>query len=319
MNPQITVCITTYNRNEQLQLCLNAVLNQTYRNFEIIIVDDCSKVKTRSLIENKYLNFDPRIRYFRHTKNKGLAASRNTAINNARGKYFTFCDDDDSWLPNYLKEFYLIAKNYNEDWCFACGNIYKNMMGVEVQTSFSYEGYLREHLKKGFTPPTASQFYYLKSLRRIKGYNESIKNGVDHDLWIKLAKYDLKIKYLSKALSIPNNNFNQKRMTTNYFNRIKGIKNSLKLWKNDLERMYGKQFYSIFYKEYLDREYSKFINDYLYSFNFNMVLKIKNNFSNLKFFLIIINFLAKLLIKIFIPKILFNKKKVVKIKPTLKI
>ena len=108
-------------------------------------------------------------------------------------------------------------------------------------------------------------------------------------------------------------------MTTIYHNRINGIKKSLGIWKSDLVSMYGEEFYTTFYQAYLDRENTKFFNHYLFNFNLLMILKIKKNISYIKLISIIINFLIKLSIKIFIPKILFNKKKIFVIKPTLKI
>ena len=95
-NNLVSICVTTFNRKEFLKLTLNSILAQTYKNIEVLVVDDCSNDGTKELIENKFLNIDKRIKYFRHENNKGLAVARNTAIINSKGKYFTFCDDDDN-------------------------------------------------------------------------------------------------------------------------------------------------------------------------------------------------------------------------------
>jgi len=89
MDSLVTVCITTYNRMDLLPKTLRSILDQTYKNIEVIIVDDCSTDGTEELILTSLLKQDSRIRYIPHKENKGLAFARNTAINNAKGKYFT--------------------------------------------------------------------------------------------------------------------------------------------------------------------------------------------------------------------------------------
>lgn len=319
MSSLVSVCITTYNRKKLLQLTLNSVLSQTYKNTEIIIVDDCSNDGTKEFVENEILKLDLRIKYIRHDENKGLATARNTAIINAKGKYFTFCDDDDLWMPNFIQEFVSVASMYNNNWCFCCGGKYKNFLGTKIETISQFEGELRSFVKEGFTPPVASQFYNLLSLRNIKGYNENIKSGIDHDLWIKLAKAGTKIKYISKALSMPNTKFNQVRITTNYDHRLNEIKNSLQIWKNDLIEMYGEIFFNKFYEAYIYRVQLKFLKKYLQEFNLVMILKIKRDISLVSFFKAIFVLLFKKILEILIPKIFIVKKKKLKIQPGLKI
>lgn len=251
------------------------MLNQTYKNIEVIIVDDHSSDGTKKLVENELLKLDDRIRYIRHEKNKGLATGRNTAIFNAKGKYFTFCDDDDEWVPEFIEEFVKVANNNKESCCFCCGGKYKNLLGTQIYMIPSYEGELKSYLRNGFTPPVASQFYSLSSLREVNGYNEKIKSGVDHDLWIRLAKNGANIKCISKSLSIPNVNAKQERMTTNYEKRINGIQDSLNEWKNDLINLYGKEYYKVFRSVYIERERKKFLKSYLEEFNFIMAYRIK--------------------------------------------
>ena len=316
-NNLVSVCITTYNRQEQLPLTLKSVLKQTYKNLEIIIVDDYSNDGTKDLIKNKLLKLDKRIKYIRHKKNRGLAEARNTAINNAKGKYFAFCDDDDLWDSKFVKEFLKVASNYNRYWCFCCSEKKKYFSNKKIQINFEFEGSLKKFIKKGYTPPVAAQFYNLSILKDIRGYNKKIKVGIDHDLWIRLAKADIKIKYIPKALSIPNSNHKQKRITTNYSQRMSGIKDALKIWKKDLILMYGKKFYTKFYNAYLYREQQKFIKISLKTFNISQIYKILKNFSITSFLNIVFFYLIKITFKKFIFKIFSEKKNIENIKPTL--
>ncbi len=319
MSSLVSVCITTFNRKELLPLTLKSILDQTYKNIEIIIVDDCSIDGTQFLVENEILKLDPRIKYIRHAENNGLAFARNTGIFNAKGKYFTFCDDDDLLMPNYIEEFMNVASIHDDNWCFCCSGKYKNFLGTYIETSFEYEGELKSFIKKGFTPPVSSQFYNLLSLKKINGYNQNVKSGVDHDLWIRLAISGFKIKYIAKQLSLPNPNTNQRRMTTNYEERLSGIKNSLQIWENDLIEMYGNKFFLEFSDAYLQRERLKFFNNYLQDFNLVMAFKIKKDISLFSCLRAILILLTKKTLKYIVPKIFISKKKILKIKPTLKI
>jgi len=98
--PIISVIIPTYNRAHILSRAINSVLNQTYQNFELIIVDDCSIDNTKEVVES--FN-DERIIYHRHTKNKGLLAAVNIGWDLTEAKYNCKLDDDDELLPNALE------------------------------------------------------------------------------------------------------------------------------------------------------------------------------------------------------------------------
>jgi len=97
--PKVSVIIPTYNRAHLIGRAIKSVLNQTYRDFEIIIVDDGSTDNTEEVVKSFT---DKRIRYIRHKENKGAATARNIGIKAARGEYIAFQDSDDEWLPAKL-------------------------------------------------------------------------------------------------------------------------------------------------------------------------------------------------------------------------
>jgi len=100
MKPIISVFLPTYNRAYILRSAVESILNQTFKDFEILIVDDASTDNTRELIESIK---DERIRYIRHEKNKGLTAGHNTAIAHAKGMYMATLGSDDIWFPETLQ------------------------------------------------------------------------------------------------------------------------------------------------------------------------------------------------------------------------
>lgn len=99
--PFVSIVIPTYNRARFLGRLVRSVLNQTYKNFEVIVADDASTDDTAEIIKTFK---DDRIRYIRHESNAGAAAARNTGIKASRGEYVAFQDSDDEWLPEKLEK-----------------------------------------------------------------------------------------------------------------------------------------------------------------------------------------------------------------------
>jgi len=101
--PLISVITPAYNAARFIGETIESVLQQTYLNWEMIIVDDCSKDETVATIE-KYVAKDNRIRLIQLEENSGSAIARNTAMDHAKGRYFAFLDSDDLWYPEKLEK-----------------------------------------------------------------------------------------------------------------------------------------------------------------------------------------------------------------------
>lgn len=97
---KVSIIMPTYNCGPYIADSIRSVQAQTYENWELFVVDDCSTDNTRSEVE-AFLK-DPRIHYFCLPKNGGPAAARNEALRQARGEYIAFLDSDDVWLPEKL-------------------------------------------------------------------------------------------------------------------------------------------------------------------------------------------------------------------------
>lgn len=113
--PLVSVVIPTYNRASTLERALDSVVNQTYKNLEIVVIDDCSSDGTKALIDN-YKDYN--VIYIRNKKNSGACASRNKGITVSSGEYIALLDSDDSWRPNKIKVQLDAINENNCDVCF---------------------------------------------------------------------------------------------------------------------------------------------------------------------------------------------------------
>jgi glycosyltransferase involved in cell wall biosynthesis len=100
-NPLISVVIPTYNRESTIEKALLSVLNQTYKNIEVIIIDDASQDKTHEVIKS-YLS--DKVLYFKLEKNGGVSDARNYGIKKSHGEYIAFQDSDDEWYSSKLEK-----------------------------------------------------------------------------------------------------------------------------------------------------------------------------------------------------------------------
>lgn len=124
MLPLISVIIPTYKRASFLARAINSVLEQTYPQVEIIVVDDNNpdsefRAETEKIMGN-YINV-PSVQYVRHTQNCNGAAARNTGIECSRGMYICFLDDDDWYMPHKLEKQYQYLQQYPQYRAVYCG------------------------------------------------------------------------------------------------------------------------------------------------------------------------------------------------------
>jgi glycosyltransferase involved in cell wall biosynthesis len=189
----ISIIIPTYNREKYLQEAVNSVINQSYKNFELIIVDDGSTDNTKLIIEN-YLS-DSRIRYI-YQQNKGISAARNAGIMNASGKYLMFLDDDDYYMPHAIEKLLAFIKKQPENVKMVYGEI---ILLKNNQKSYTKIDKLRS--KPGlflmFLPgcriTTPGQVIVeTQVVKDVGTFDESYLRSNDYELWTKIIlKYDI--------------------------------------------------------------------------------------------------------------------------------
>ena len=110
MQDLVSIIMPSYNTANYIGESINCVISQTYKNWELIIVDDCSIDNTDEIVK-KFLN-DKRIKYLKNNQNSGAAISRNKALREAKGRWIAFLDSDDLWVPEKLeKQINFMEKN----------------------------------------------------------------------------------------------------------------------------------------------------------------------------------------------------------------
>jgi teichuronic acid biosynthesis glycosyltransferase TuaG len=116
-NPLISIITPCYNSEQYIRQAIESVLAQTYQNWEMIIVDDCSTDRGFQ-IALEYAEKYSRIRVYRQEQNGGAAIARNKAIMESRGKYVAFLDSDDLWLPEKLEKQLRFMQENKSDFSF---------------------------------------------------------------------------------------------------------------------------------------------------------------------------------------------------------
>lgn len=100
--PLVSIITPVYNAEMFLSDTIKSVQNQTYKNWEILLIDDCSKDNSAQIIK-EFQKYDNRIKYIKLKKNSGASVSRNEGIRNAKGRFIAFVDSDDVWKPEKLE------------------------------------------------------------------------------------------------------------------------------------------------------------------------------------------------------------------------
>ncbi|MGK6317780.1 glycosyltransferase [Neorhizobium sp. DT-125] len=135
VNPVVSIVMPTYNRGELISGAIKSVLSQTYRNFQLIIVDDGSRDDTRSVVEG--FN-DSRIIYI-WQENQGVSAARNTGLRAATGEYVAYIDSDNQWRPKYLEYSIKYAKKFDADCIYSILTIVDGKGAVKAYRAAKFD------------------------------------------------------------------------------------------------------------------------------------------------------------------------------------
>lgn len=182
MSKLVTVVITTYNRPELFKRALNSFINQTYRNIEVIVIDDNSSITLQDYINTIREKNNIDIIYHRNDENMGANYCRNKALELAKGYYITGLDDDDYFLENRIQFF---IDKMKSEYSFICDNyLIKN--GRSYHKRFNGEELIT--LNNIVLDNIAGNQVFVEKQKIIKAgrYDENFSRLQDHDAWTRL-------------------------------------------------------------------------------------------------------------------------------------
>jgi glycosyltransferase involved in cell wall biosynthesis len=189
--PLVSVILPTYNRAHIVSKALQSVLSQTYRNFEVIVIDDGSTDNTKEIITNIACK-DPRVKYFRNNENKGPAGARNVGINLAKGEFIAFIDDDVEWFPHKLEKQVNLLQTLPEDYAVVYSGLYKIFGHKKIYFSprdvYSKEGIVFSFFFKGMVGDPPSMLVRKSALFDVGLFDEKLPIGEDRELAFRLFK-----------------------------------------------------------------------------------------------------------------------------------
>ena len=188
-NPLISVIIPTYNRGALLGRAIRSVLAQSYRNIEIIVVDDASDDYSGAVVKEFS---DNRLSYIRHDSNMGGAKARNTGIKAAKGEYIAFQDSDDEWVKDKLEKQIQVFKLANEN----IGVVHSGFLIVSDNSSqymptgdvLKKEGNVYEHLLSENFVGTPTLLVKREVFDKVGVFDGSLPRYHDWELAIRMAE-----------------------------------------------------------------------------------------------------------------------------------
>ncbi len=193
----VSIVMPSYNASDYIRESIDSVIAQTYTNWELIIVDDCSVDDTEKIICD-YMKKDRRISFYRLEQNSGSAIARTRAISLAKGKYIAFLDSDDLWFENKLTE--QIAFMEKHGYLFTCTSYIEidehgNDLGSTVMALDEYD--YNALLKR--CPGNLTVIYDASVLGQFEVNN--IKRRTDYVLWLQVIKKAKALYGLKKPLA----------------------------------------------------------------------------------------------------------------------
>lgn len=304
MTPFFSVIIPLYNKEKYIQNTLKCVFNQSFTNFEIIVVNDGSTDRSLEILEDFS---DERLKII-HQKNQGVSVARNTGMQNAKADYICFLDADDTWRPNHLQAFHNAITKFPDAKMYCNRYVTQISKNTFIENKFinipgNYEGYVTDFFKSSLINRVAltSAVCINKDIfNEIGGFDPTLKSDQDLDYWIKIAlKYKVAITAentmfynfinANKSLSKDQSKFN-KLTDLNKYVEIEKINESLKLFLDIYRIEYSLNYHilglkdqSLEYLKYVDPKNMNFKTKVLFklpSFMLRLMLRIKQNLRN---------------------------------------
>jgi len=257
-NPFISIIIATYNRADFISSTLDSILNQTYLNYEVLIVDDGSEDNTSEILE-PYLR-DSRFKFLKRPKpySKGCPGSRNFGLTKAAGEFVWFFDDDDIAHPNLLENCITAIRNTEQDFCRFERTVFYDFEKIEFDktTNPRKEFVSKKDLKQliiGELPFNSCQVIWRKTSLGKEHFREDVIYADDWEFYSRLLSIGLKGVSIDKTLLYARKHIGS--ATHKYKSKNKKILNSVILANFGVidisfkENIMDRQLFQFFYRQ----------------------------------------------------------------------
>ena len=204
MTPRVSVCIPSYNYASYLPETLDSILAQTYPDYEIIVVDDASKDDSQAVAEGYAGRYPNKVRVFTHPGrvNKGISATCNLAIEQARGEYLAWLGSDDAWYPEKLaRQVDELDLNPGVGLTYSYADIVDSKgekTGEKMGRDMTHD--LLPMLVAGNFVPHLTAFHRRACLEKTGYYDETLQYS-DWEMWLKMANY-FRFSFIDQPLAM---------------------------------------------------------------------------------------------------------------------
>ncbi len=219
----VSVIIPTYNSEKYIEDTLKSVINQTYINWEVILVDDCSKDSTVKIVK-KFSENNNRFKLYINEFNQGAAYTRNLALRNSNGQYIAFLDADDVWYERKLEKQIQFMREKNVSFCFTPYEIIDEnnfSIGKIVDKNAPRIVSYKDMLAKKATMGCSTVIIDNSIINELE--MPLIRTGQDYGLWLKILRDGVHAQRISDVLT-------KYRITPNSISRNK-LKKAMRQWQ----------------------------------------------------------------------------------------
>ena len=268
--PLVSVILAAYNRTQFLAEAIESVLNQSYPNIELIVVDDGSSVDLSKVLRD----YSDRISLIRHFENRGLAAAINTGLQKAGGEFIDILSDDDGYAPDKIEKQMDVFEHHPEidivytdyKWLLPDGKFTGHsakkiaQLQVKRQASDVYAALLSGNFIDAISPLVRRRCYEVAG-----NYNERLKNLEDWEMWLRLSAAGFTFYYLDEPLIYIRRHQDRKSLdpVRNKHQRLRvlyhvtaGKRGHVKLDTKMRTRAYANVFFDYAYAVYKQKDYS---------------------------------------------------------------
>lgn len=195
---KVSIILPVYNGEKYLALAIESILQQTYSNFELIIIDDCSTDKSNQIAKS-YMKIDSRIKVYKNKKNKKLPKTLNYGFHLAIGDLFTWTSDDNILKPEAIEEMVNVFEKKSD-----IDFVYADIIPIDTKGNIDkrYKKYLNGEIEDiyVFNPILACFLYKRKIHDKLGGYNPNLFLCEDYDFWIRTYEHGFYMYHLKKKI-----------------------------------------------------------------------------------------------------------------------